>query len=1254
MRIVPNSITDAITIPESVKETGRLTAYKSRVFFSTYTDEAPAYASPIPGPSAPHAVGYPLPEALAYNTELGKFITISIKTNGEIALQIEGEASPVIVTMGSSPLLADEHCRPGILENSFWFYSPEDAEYSTGSWYKVVFDPALVLLGTAECVESLADFSSRPNGAIHPLSDTEVVIFHIDEGGIRPVFVASDASEHEHPGRLFNPTHVFMPYDTDDLTTLQFSGATLLNGDVFVYLTMYDGSVKVAKYKFATDNINGSWSDFLVAVPEDISVFEVGNVFTYNNRVFMCGKFYRQEEFATTTKYTLLLWSDDGFTFSIDRKTLVSAVDLRFLAVMEGNYLTFSSTNRYTSALAPYQILGESAESVAITLDNISGASQSGWSAKVKASDEVYLDNVILETGVYAKFEIGVHTVNGIEWVKYHDVIVSQIATSFEDGVRGYAMNIVPDALWHTSMMTHPFYMEIQGKQSVLDTVQVLDNLYKVESGGGTPWSLSCDFWTKEITESAQGGFIYQTHAAAVETDWWCPDIKDFATDYPVLGSDATIEMRLYGWSRAGIPSGAPGQNPVDDTPTDTPNDDFYALMLVEDADGVQTTVVSLVGELTSDYANPPQTWFVEGARAGSYPVIFAIANPGVGKKIIKVGCRVIANTGNTTYYLERMELPGIAVSYIQNTTSNPDEELVVETENSLEYGHFTVADRNNLYSVAPPLPDPSEQMSFFETQMSIPFDSSDHTIRCVEFDVNPFVYSPNTVKITIRTVFKETNNITRFNLSNEGGSTTEIPTTNGVIYDESIEYIYTNPSTFFLQMLYYGGVTTALPDICIVYFRVEVIPAGGVLLPETTGTTKNLQVSKKGSSVVHFSQRPFSTWNFDCIARTSFTGEYALSGLLGIASDDSNYIIGYIENGKIGIGVVRAGIKTTLVDVVDATIVPDTVYDVRFWHRDGVFGVETKVSTDTEWPTRGSQLTYSWLEADGVMATIDDIFHVGVYGLIDPPKFRTVGFRSSGSIIPILPLDINPDTGVSDAMTLFPWSGRVDIEGTIYTYDGIWPSFTAVSTPYTEPLGPYQLRSVGDVVAPYSKPPPSEGDDNPMTGAGGRCIAILQFAWLENTVGNEGLFAGATVGSTAGHAFFENAAQWKVWITTNGKLVWIRERSHHYVEDQYADLVNDFGTLSSKVYITNGMDGVAPVEEIENEFVYEEGTFVFLDSDDKIDIYGFYAVSGDHDQDLKSLLGKFCKIAGTTATFPGDFTPANTTIASGGQVNLQ
>jgi len=89
MRIVPNSITDAITIPESVKETGRLTAYKSRVFFSTYTDEAPAYASPIPGPSAPHAVGYPLPEALAYNTELGKFITISIKTNGEIALQIE-------------------------------------------------------------------------------------------------------------------------------------------------------------------------------------------------------------------------------------------------------------------------------------------------------------------------------------------------------------------------------------------------------------------------------------------------------------------------------------------------------------------------------------------------------------------------------------------------------------------------------------------------------------------------------------------------------------------------------------------------------------------------------------------------------------------------------------------------------------------------------------------------------------------------------------------------------------------------------------------------------------------------------------------------------------------------------------------------------------------------------------------------------------------------------------------------------------
>jgi len=1250
MRIVPNSITDAITIPESVKETGRLTAYKSRVFFSTYTDEAPAYASPIPGPSAPHAVGYPLPEALAYNTELGKFITISIKTNGEIALQIEGEASPVIVTMGSSPLLADEHCRPGILENSFWFYSPEDAEYSTGSWYKVVFDPALVLLGTAECVESLAEFSSRPNGAIHPISDTEAVIFHIDEGGIRPVFIASNASEHEHPGRLFNPTHVFTPYNADDLTTLQFSGATILNGDIFVYLTMYNGSVKVAKYKFAADNINGSWSDFLVAVPEDISVFEIGNVFTYNNRVFMCGKFYRQEEFATTTKYTLLLWSDDGFTFSIDRKTLVSAIDLRFLAVMEGDYLTFSSTNRYTSVLAPYQILGESAESVAITLDNISGASQSGWSAKVKASDEVYLDNVILETGVYAKFEIGVHTVNGIEWVKYHDVIVSRITSTFEDGVRRYTVNIVPDALWHTSMMTHPFYMEIQGKQSVLDTVQALDNLYKVESGGGIPWTLSCDFWTKEITESAQGGFIYQTHAGAVETDWWCPDIKEFAEDYPVLGSEATIEMRLYGWSRAGIPSGAPGQNPPDDTPTSTPNDDFYALMLVEDKNGVQTTVVSLVGELTSDHANPPQTWFVEGARAGSYPVIFAIANPGVGKKIIKVGCRVIANTGNTTYYLERMELPGIAVRFSVPSTPISELELVPQLP------EFTMSSLNGVYTPAG-LPLPGVGVSSFScteqftggahqgwnkgARVSIPADGVRQKIRSI-MHMN-----------FRRNASMGVGFIEQFHITSAGDVFTQTPLVTGKTYDKVIvaeTILEPGESTTFGFGWYFPYIHASVTVI-----EEWSIESANIDPNDPDGIPQILQIKGKGTPQVMFSQRPFSTWNFDCVSRTSFTGEYALSGLLGLASDDNNYIVGYIENGKIGIGVIRGGVKTTLVDVVDATIVPDTIYDVRFWHRDGLFGIETKEAGTAEWPTRGSQLTYSWLEIDGAMATIDDIFHVGVYGFIDPPKFRTVGFRSSGSIIPILPLDINPSTGASDALTLFPWSGQIDIEGTKYSYNGIWPTFTDVSIPYTEPLGPYQLRSVGDVLPPYSKPPPSEGDDNPMTGAGGRCIAILQFAWLENTVGNEGLFAGATVGSTAGHAFFENAAQWKIWITTNGKLVWIRERARHYVEDQYADLIgDDFGTLSSKIYITNGMDGVVPIDKIENEFVYEEGTFVFLDSDDKIDVYGFYAVSGDHDQDLKSLLGKFCKIAGTTATFPGDFTPADEMVASGGQVNLQ
>jgi hypothetical protein len=1240
MRIVTNPITNAITIPAGNKETGKLTAYKSRIFFDTYTDNAPNFAIPVGG-----GTGYPLSEAISYNTSLDKFITISIKTDGNVMLHIEGEADPVTVTMSSTSLDADPDSRPTILENSFWYYYG-DTEYG-GLWYKIVFDPALLLLGDSECVISRDAFSSLPAGAIHAISDTEVVIFHFDEGGIRPVFVASDGTEHAHPGRLFNPTHVYSRDNADDPKTLHYSGATILNGNVFAYLTTYSGSVKGAKYKLADDGINGSWSDFFVAVPEDISIFEIGNVFTHNNRIFMCGKFYRKEEFETDTKYTLLLWSIDGITFSIDRKTLVSPIDLRFLALMENDNLVFSSTNRYHSEKAPYQLIGETTDSVNIEIGNINGNSQGGWSAKVVAGNEKYLDDPILETGVYSKLEIGVYTTNGLEWVKYHDAIISQIGTTFEDGLRGFTVSIQPDAFWHTAAMTHPFYMEMQGKQSVLDTVQVLDNLYKVEAGDpGILWSLSCDFWTKEIRESSWCGFIYRTHAAAVETDWWCDDIKTFCEDYPVLDDSATIEMRLYGWSRAGIPSGAPGQNPVDDTPVETPNDDFYALMLVEDTVGVQTTVVSAIGELYSTYANPPQSWFVEGTREGSYPVVWKIANPGVGYKIIKVGIRVIANSGNTTYNLERVELPGISISITPVTTANPGTELVTDELTSFDILAFD--GENGAYLIT---------LAEDETKVSLSSDTTDPIAGVVLMSdvlITPHGRTWGWMPYLKIHYFVEITPLIDDVLTISLGDTSHNIVLVAGVYNSTYIDLEIKDASVIAKVQLANSNFIDSKNVTRILLDVE----STLEESEDGESQKRLTITKKGGTIVYFSQRPFSTWNFDCIVRTNFSGDYALTGLLGIASDNNNYVVGYIKNGTIGIGVVRAGIKTTLAEVADASILPDTTYDVRFWHRDGIFGVETKLISVTDWPTRGSQLTYSWREEDGIMASIDDIFHVGTYSLIDPPKFRTVGFRSSQTTIPVLPLDLNPVTGLSDFedQNLFSGvGGQVDVEGRIFNYLSLLCPFVDYGLPFPRtypllyvPLGPFQLRAIVNIVAPYDNDP--KGTPNGKHYSAGPGIEFLMFAWLPGQHPSPGVLQGVVMALTDGFSWMNDDSQWKAWITTGGRVVWIRERSRHYSD---ALPENISGTLSTKVYITNALAEVTPVEE-GDESIYGEGTFVYLHSGDKVNIYGFYAVSGHHDQNLKSLLQSFCRLAGTDAAFPGDFTPDDITIASGDEVDLQ
>ena len=904
----------------------------------------------------------------------------------------------------------------------------------------------------------------------------------IDEGGVR---FAIDGSS--SPGRLFDPTKVLTDYADSDI--LAKAGVAVLGDKTFMYFTRYDGAV-IGIYKQGS-----SWSDFFIAIPEDLSSFDITSVWAYNNRIFMTGNFYRKEQFSSGANYTLFCYSDDGFTFSLDRATLVTTIGDTFYSYFDeysgyaGELVFTNGTMGYRTS-APYQVIGESADSIDLLMQTLSGSMASGWQAALRAGAEEYYTNPLVVEGGFSKLEVGVSTASGgLEWVKYHDCVISSVARNWADGARNMTIQIMPDGLWKTSVMTHPYYMEWQGKQRFESAMKDTVGFEDISGGSGQHWSLTQDFW---ITGD-QDGYTRETHVASTSTDDWASDPVDatLLVHYPTFGDPAdfpTYQIDIYGWSRTGLPSNNP--NGPGETEVAGSNDEFYGLLLVEDLDGNQSTLVTVIGDLVSDYSNPEQTYY--GTRAGSYPVSYTIPNPGNGWKILKMGVRVVSSDVTTTYYLERISMPGMPAEY-----------------------------------------------------------------------------------------------------------TTVVGTGYQVIDD---------------------------PDV----------------LGEKEGETIVVNTQKGVDQVVFSTPAPYSSWNFELMGKFKIEGAYTHAGLVGLATDTENYIIGYVRPGYIGLMKMRNGQRYVVVEQADAGITDGITLKVRFWHRDGVFGVEWKDPAVATWPTRGSMLLYEWTEDDGAITietpivTTEDtglktdatgayVYHMGIWSLIDPPKFRTCGFKSTGTMIPIMPTDVDLETGDSN-FALFPdTDGQVSCDDYVYEY-------SAKTAIYNDTiLGPYQLRNILDWYG-YD-----QDIDDGYTYVGIRAVEFYNFKWLSD-ISNHDMFKDAMLCTNTGYQWIAGETFFKPWITTGGVVMWQLERMRVYGKDDIIpEGAND--TLIDKVWITKGLTGIAPVDPTPYEVTHEEGSFVYVHNDDCVTLLGFIGVSGDEDINVESLLDKICKISGTQADFPGDLT---------------
>ena len=637
---IPQSILDAWNNPLGVTPTYRATVYKNRVYFDSGLNTFNASYGQGRGIQP-----LPLSQDLTYCPALDKILTV-YSSGGYIYIQIQDKL-PVQVT-GPQPNL---YCRPSVWsDNTGTYIAWYDSVGGNIQWAMV--DTALVDANDGNCLTLTEVVGASSPASVHIIHPYNICALYISDGGVKAAYhqriSANNWQTKTWPNRFMHPTFQWDASNNEHLASLNFSGALWRSDDkVAFYLSMPDGNVMGVEYKWNT------WSNTFEAVPADLSVFKISKVLeAENGTIHMVGQFQRVDpvgSFSSPWVYNLDLWSRGGRYFSIDRFSLFALGDdttgysYRFLAAWKSGNVFFSDAGRYLTDLAPFSWADTNAERLDITANDLSDVMGGGeWRLNLRAGDEVYRSHPMMKVGNILQLEIGVLTVNDIyEYFQVDQCIIASISKVTEDGNRDFMVEAISESLWRASVMTHPFYLEIQSKQSIIDDMEELDNLYTLEAESSVYVPLVVDFWDNGNNTDISHVTDDELTTAALNTKY---------TAYPEIGQ-LPIEMKIYGWSRSG--GGSPN-----DTGGGT-NDTFHGILNIIKADDSEVRI-DLTTPKSGESLHPPQTWST--VAAGYYPVTVvgdAVDGLEVGDRIKSIGVS-ITPPNQTTFYVERVEIPQV------------------------------------------------------------------------------------------------------------------------------------------------------------------------------------------------------------------------------------------------------------------------------------------------------------------------------------------------------------------------------------------------------------------------------------------------------------------------------------------------------------------------------------------------------------------------------------------------------------------
>jgi hypothetical protein len=644
---------DAIDDPHGIAMKIYAEIFPSRVFFNAITSDFPVTGSDPLGIDDDAPMG----QDIEYSSVSDKLITF-----------FEDIGVMKYAKQGSSTIHGTAYstiCKPGVLGNKCYLYhSNETLERYTINWNDIESGSATPLSSdiTPIAMDNIVY-------AVHAVSDTRAIALEYDNGGFRPVLV-NGTNVLYHPERFMFPTEVQWSGSGRALIDLgTYSGALQLGNRIFVYISHASkGTVEGTYYDLDT----GSWSDVFTVVPTELQTslceFRVANAYSRNGTAYLCGQFNRTDIFGTGKVYSLLLYSQDGKTFSVDRLTLVSDIGYRFLArVGSDNNLYLGNCNRVCKAPVTWVFDGTNGTSgrvKTLTGDEIKNFSDDDYSGtlSLKSGNEALLDDPDVINNARVKVYLGYQTTSGSETVLWGTYIVDGKNTGFKDAGRKLDLRIVGEAIWRLSGLNMPFYAELFGKSVLYDPMtEESGKLYAAEGSALAQTKFWVDFWGHEpynnVTEGITGidmndsGGVnyYESAATPHKLGIISKDVKEYLSlkDYPEV-TGTPMDINIHGWSHPATSGSA---------------DICEVILVMLNPDGSESTIIS----------NADTRWKTTypSSFSGEEPIAFQVSAT-VGQKIKKVGV-VFENNVASWFNVARVEIASnILVEFYYEDTNTP------------------------------------------------------------------------------------------------------------------------------------------------------------------------------------------------------------------------------------------------------------------------------------------------------------------------------------------------------------------------------------------------------------------------------------------------------------------------------------------------------------------------------------------------------------------------------------------------------